>query len=239
MSSRKKNNLKSTPSGRRKRVRRVRPPGTRHSLVGTNISRSDRPVMLRNPMPDSWLITCRATDYGFQANTGALFQNIFYKMNNAVNPSDGSTIVMIPFAEYAAFSNSYRVINFRCRTTWMSLESFPGLCITGPSTVSIGNNNSLLIEFSTNQYWRKKAISAKGGMDRATMYTALSLPRYFGSEQYMNDPAFAGTTPSTAPSTLLYFNFGTVSTNAITSGTEYMSQIEMDVLFYKKDTFSS
>jgi hypothetical protein len=189
-------------------------------------------------MPNMWYITIRGEDYGYLANTGALFNGQRYKMNS-FNPSFTTTLPMAPFDEYASFSNLYRVINFRCTTRWAALEAFPEAVITGPSTTDIGINNSLILEFSTNQYWKKKFISAKTGMDRALMHTSISLPSYFGSNQYMFDPTTAAATPSSQPTNLLYYNFGTYATNNVTAGTEFYNSIEMDVVLFKKDQFTS
>jgi hypothetical protein len=189
-------------------------------------------------MPNTWYVTLKFEDYNYQGNTGALFQNIYYKMNGAFDPAYTGSIPTIPFAEYASFSNTYRVINFRIRLTFLALETFPQFCCMGPSVASLGTNNSLLLRFSSNEYWKRKAISAKGGMDKVTMKSSINLPTFFGATQYMNDPAFAASVTSN-PSTLLYFNFGTVSTNNIVSGTEYFASVEMDVMFYAKDMFSS
>jgi len=207
------------------------------SLRGTDPTQQ-RPVIMREPMPNTWYVTLRLEDYGFQANAGALFQNIFYKMNGAFDPAYTGSLFMVPFAEYAAFSNTYRVINFRCKVQFMALETFPQMCVIGPSVQSLGTNNSLLLRYSSNEYWKKRAISSKGGMDRTILKTSINLPTYYGATQYMNDPAFAAGVGAN-PATILYFNFGTVSTNLIISGTEYLAQIEMDVMFYAKDMFQS
>lgn len=121
---------------------------------------------------------------------------------------------------------------------WSALETFPQAVVTGPSTTDIGANNSLILEFSTNQYWKKKFISAKTGMDRTIMHTSINLPTYFGSNQYMFDPNTAAN-PSAQPTTLLYYNFGTFATNNVISGTEYFNSLELDVVFFKKDQFYS
>jgi hypothetical protein len=240
MRKNKQTNQNRTEKRRHANALSRRPRSTQTSTTGKLSWRGyygQKPTIVRNPMPNMWYITVKGEDYGFLANTGALFNGQRYKMNS-YNPSLTSTLPLAPFNEYAAFSNLYRVINFRCTTRWSALETFPQAVVTGPSTTDIGANNSLILEFSTNQYWKKKFISAKTGMDRTIMHTSINLPTYFGSNQYMFDPNTAAN-PSAQPTTLLYYNFGTFATNNVISGTEYFNSLELDVVFFKKDQFYS
>lgn len=190
-------------------------------------------------MPNSWFITCKASIYNFQANIGQVFSSDYLKMNDAFNVlRTGGPLALAPFSEYASFSNSYRVINFRCKTIWNNNEAFSLLVITVPSIFTLGTNNSLILDFSTNQYGQKRNLSAKTGQDRVAMHTNIHLPTYFGSVQYMNDPNYAAAV-STDPATLLYYNYGAFSTNNQLLGIEYTHLVEMDVLFYRKDMFIS
>lgn len=243
MSARNRKTNKKTRAQQRRHVRgtltrRSRPQTSTSGRLSWRGFYGERPTIVRNPMPNMWYITIYGEDYGFLANTGSVFNSQRYKMNS-YNPSLTTTLPMAPFSEYAAFSNLYRVINFRCTTRWSALETFPEAVVTGPSTSDIGVNNSLILEFSSNQYWKRKFISAKTGDDRVIMHTSLNLPTYFGSNQYMFDPSTSAATPTSQPTTLLYYNFGTYATNNVSSGTEYFNSIEMDVVLFRKDQFTS
>jgi hypothetical protein len=63
----------------------------------------------------------------------------------------------------------------------------------------------------------------------------VKLSRLLGDRIYSTDPGYAGTTPSTAPSKILYFNFGTVATNNTISGVEYSSDIFVIIKYYNQD----
>lgn len=197
-----------------------------------------RPALLLNSMPESLYITLRGTKYGYLANVGSLYNSDFLKMNDALNADDAGTINMVPFGEFAAFFNAYRTINFRVKITFMSLEAFPEKIGLVPSIASLGTNNSLFGQYLTNTYAKSKHISAKGGMDRATIKFNMCLPEYVGSSEYINNPAYSAAIGA-APSTLVYLNYGTVATNNTVLGTEYDLEVEMDVLFFKKDMFNS
>jgi len=222
----------------KKKINRKKPKKRKKlSLKGVPNGKFGEISIIRNPMPDAIYLTLKGEDYGFFGNVGSLYNGEFYAMNDAFSPSTINTIPMIPLAEYGQFFNTYKVLTFRMKSTFSALESFPIFCAIGPSTTSLGTNNSLLHQFSTNQYWKRGMISAKGGMDRLTLKITIHLPNFYG-EDYLNNAAFSGGVGG-APSTLLYMNHGTFSSSNTVSGTQYMNQLEMDVLLFKKDMFSS
>jgi hypothetical protein len=222
-------------------ARRNRAPklGGRLSLIGTDIDRFSKPKIMRSPMPDSIYVTLRFELFTFIVNAGQVFASDYLLMNNAWNPLHVASVATVPFGEYAAFFNYYRVINFRSTSTFSNLENFSAMCIVVPSTTTLGTNNSLIEAYSTNQHASKKLISAKTGADRCVLRTKICLPAYYGVTEYMNNPALAGSVTGTGPTTPLYFNWGIVTTSNQASGVEYLHTVELDTIFYRKDMFSS
>jgi hypothetical protein len=163
MSTRKYNSKTTRGAAARPRQNKQKQHKKKLSLRGMDLSTLGEVKIMRNPMPDAIFLTLKGEDIGIYGNTGSLYQGEYYAMNGAETPSSFSTVSMVPFVEYSAFFNTYKVVEFRIHSTFTALESFPVFCVIGPSTTSLGSNNSNLRTYSTNNHWKREMLSAKGG----------------------------------------------------------------------------
>lgn len=179
----------------------------------------------------------RCTQYNYLANVGALYNSQRYAMNNGYNlasPSSGS-LFPVGSAITESIYNSMRTEHFSITVRFRALETFPLECATTPSTTDLGVNYSLLLPGSQQRWGRHRPISAKTGQDSNMLKSSIQLRRLLGDRIYESDPGYVGTTSGTAPSKLLYFNFGTLGTNNTVAGIEFANDIRVTIKWFNQD----
>lgn len=198
-------------------------------------SRPTRTLVIRGPFPRRARVTLQFVDYAYLANVGALYNTQRYNINNAANVSVTGTLYPIPGQELFELYNNYRVVRVWARFKFLNLESFPQQCMIFPSLTDLGPNYSLLYPASLQRYGKRNAMSAKTGQDQVTLTTSFSMKMLLGDPSYNFNPAYVGTTPSGAPSTKIYLNWGCLSTNNTVSGVEYEATVRLTVDLFNQD----
>jgi hypothetical protein len=179
----------------------------------------------------------RCTQYNYLANVGSLYNSQRYAMNNGYNLASPSSGSLFPVGNgiTETIYNSMRVENFSITVRFRALETFPMECGTTPSTTDLGVNYSLLIPGTQQRWGRHRPLSAKTGQDSCVLKSSIHLRNLLGDMIYETDPGYVGNTTGTAPTKLLYFNFGTLSTNNTVSGVEYANDIRVTIKWFNQD----
>lgn len=177
-------------------------------------------------MPPKLIRSLRYIDNAYTRNApGNSFLVYSFRINDLYDPDplilSGS---ISGFKEIMQFYQYYRVLHVRCQATIANQESFPlmyGMVFTQSNLTGViatrdDAMNALEAPFSS----RARILSAKGGVDRATLSQSIPCARILGlTRQYMSESNYAGIGLA-SPTTPLWLNFIVASATgaALTNG---------------------
>jgi hypothetical protein len=183
------------------------------------------------------VVRYRCTTYNFLANVGSQYNSQRFAMNNGYNLASPYSGTLIPVGTSVtnAIYNSMRTVHFHARPRFVNLEAFPYEILSTPSTTDLGTNYSLLLEGTQQRWGKHNTVSSKTGIDNKSMVTSINISKFLGDRIYNTDPGYVGSTSGTAPTKLLYWNWGTFATNNTVSGIEYALDVTVTIKYYNQD----
>ncbi len=170
-------------------------------------------------------------------NVGSAFISWRYRMNSIYDPDPLVGSGSVPgYSYYATGYGSYRVLGFAYNVTLANFEGSPVDIVGCPSNTDLGANYSGTNELFANPHATVALLSAKNGMDRATLKGYIDLGRFSGNtSQYLGNDSF-GSSFGNNPGTMSYINFGAVSSALFTTnnGIDYRVTLTYTVLFTQR-----
>lgn len=194
---------------------RVRQPG---AIVADRMY-----VKLRYTDTTSLVLATAGNPYGYLR----YFSNGLHDANPLI-----LTTLVPGFTELMALYSTYRVRGCKIRLTMCNDEAFPSNVVVWPSNQDDASNVTYqyLQTMLDNPYSRYRTLSAKGGMDRATITSYISFKKLLGSNNINTDIAYTGNAGNN-PAALFYWHIGSYSM----TGANYTSQsipFECRLTFY-------
>lgn len=169
-------------------------------------------------------------------NAGSTFASVRFRPSSAfdVDPVIGGTS-MPGFNELAGIYGRYRMIRFKMDAIVVNNEDFPLNVNAFVSNFDLGANYSQVQSQFGNSFERHKYLSARGGMDRATLRTPYwSAADVVGSDSPLLSDSFSATI-SSSPVNNTYINLGiwTGNSTALVNGVNCQIVITGEYRFYE------
>lgn len=171
--------------------------------------------------PDRYLVKLRYIDEHSFSLVGASFTYGYlrYYMNGLADPNP--LVLTNPvqgFSELANLYNQFRVNGSKVELIISNMEAFPVIVILIPSNFDMSSYVTSANQARTlmgNPYCKYKVLSAKGGIDKATIKSFMTCQKIAGTNQTRYDVDYTGITTGltggTNPPKLLYWNVATYS----------------------------
>lgn len=178
----------------------------------------------------------------FQQVLGGGTTNSLRFTSNAydVDPALGST-AMAGFSELAAVYSRFRTLRMRYRFDITNQETFPQQVVYGFMTNSL-SSTAVGANYAENQHMHLSTMSdVRGSASSRTLSGSISIEQLFGSMQALYDDLFTGSTTSSTLSSSATANcyIGTVSAAVPVAGWFVSGFMELDLLFFRKNSLVS
>ncbi len=187
-------------------------------------------------MPPSFVtnLVFQSTSHNPLNNAGLTYATVRFRPSSAydVDPVIGGTS-MPGFTEFTGLYGKYRVLRSKIEVTFSNLEDFPVYCVIFASNFDLGANYSQVQSQYGNSFAKRQMISAKGGMDRATLTTGwIRSDKIVGAKGSLWDDDYSANT-NTSPVNNLYQNVGiwTGNTTLLSVGVAAFIIITVEVMF--------
>lgn len=172
---------------------------------------------------------------GAHSSSALKFSSNAFDVDSAL----GSTS-MAYFAEYATLFARFRTLGMRYKFDVATLETHGIGYIHGFSSLSVAGSG-VGLNYAETPYMHQ---FISGGINADSTHTVsgqITVAQLFGSEQPLVDDTFTGsTTSSTLPaSATMYLYIGAVSTAFLAAGYDVTGFIELDIMFYDRNTLLS
>lgn len=195
-------------------------------------------------LPDKFRNKLIFTDLtnSLMTNNGVTYCSRRYQVNYLydIDPTGGSAAIA-GYAELADLYYYYRVNAIKYEISFVNNETTP-ICVgVVPSQADLGVNYSSIYSYIQSQnYAKSMLLSGKGGSkDTGKITGYLSLRRFAGGKDFDYDSTFRGQTTPTAPTDLIWLNFGAAiqgSASFSTAGISYTTKITLYVDWYNLKT---
>lgn len=194
---------------RRKKPRRkvYKKKGRKYNRIQTSIVRQPGVVV-----PDRTFVKINYLDSTSSrlASPGNPFGYLRYYSNSIFDPNPLILTAIVPgFKPMMSLYENFRVRGCTIRLTFSNMENFPVLVLVWPTDQDQSGivNYQYLQEMVGNAFCRYKSLSAKGGIDKATIKMYISFKKLIGTSNVLTSPEYAGN-DSSNPSKLMYWNIG-------------------------------
>jgi len=186
------------------------------------------------PFPDAQVVWLHMTQPVYrQTNAAATFTSYELRMNSVfdIDPAIGGP-QFNSFPQYAQIYRLYRVLKFRYHVTFVNADATEGMAVCAASPTTVGNNNASIGDYSETRFGKSASFgSVSGGASKVVIKGMINLPTFFGGVNYLTNDAL-GSLVTGNPATLLYFEYGQVTSTAMTLGCSVTVKVSMMVHFY-------
>lgn len=225
--------------GRRKRNKLKKKRKPRGNSSGTSQRRPyalNSTIIRKGPISSGLEVVLHYQDTILSRNNaGAVYCTWRYRMNSAYDPdpllASGS---ISGFNEYAALYFNYLVVDFSAHIEVVNNEPQPVVIVWTPTISDLGGNSSLVDQFpEMTNFSGSKVLSAKSGQDRARLNRTINLARFEGSPAWYVLDTY-GSSVTTNPTAVRYFNIGFYASAALTLGVTASVRLTYRVYFSKR-----
>lgn len=175
----------------------------------------------------------------FQQVLGGGTTNSLRFTSNAydVDPALGST-AMAYFSDLANVYSRFRTLGMRYHFLCTNQEQFPNPLVHGFMTVSLGST-AVGLNYAENPYMHLTIMSdVRGGLSTRTVSASITVQKLYGTAQALYDDLFTGSTTSStlSSSATAHCYIGTVSPAVPVSGWFITGYVELDLMFFKRNS---
>lgn len=171
--------------------------------------------------------------------TGGGTTNSFRYTSNAYDVDSAlASTAMAYFSELAVVYSRFRTLKMKYHFYIENQEAFPVGTVYGFMTNSLGST-SVGQNYAGNPYMKTGVLSAVNGSRSTSTYTGTcAIESLFGSKQALYDDLFSGSTTSSTLSSSATANLyiGTVGASVPVNGQFVTGWIELEVLFYRRNS---